>query len=436
MSKLFTVCLSCLLLLFLQLSTNYAQSPSTDSSTDPPITTTTDSTPSTTEETVPPTTTETPSSLPTTTTPQTETPTITEAPTTETPTTTEAPTTETPAPTPIPPHRITESFTWSSRKLDQNPIVVTVPDGYFISVTVSGVNMANGNYLLIQGGESYSDQATDGKVFANTVEGPVSYLFKTSAVYGYCETANKNAADEEPLYDFVAVFEVAGDGPTTTVTTTSTTPITVPTTEKGASTYVTVNISGKALNDYYEETTVDAFKECVVTMATNYCKDQNIYLTHDITNAYVMISEISRCPYSWPHSETCVRITFKLPIFYNESSSVQDYQLNTERLEDMWLRWDQLDDQCFSNHSFSVYEEPDIEQSIVWWAIGISIVLLVFIALLWFLKSFSAKVKSVIKKRMRRHSDTKSIISQRESYSSLTPHYLQDHLDTPKLFEG
>ncbi|XP_044265049.1 cell wall protein DAN4-like [Tribolium madens] len=435
MSKLFSVYLVCLLL-FLQSIANSEQSTSTVPSTSPPIPST-DSTQSTTDETIPSTiSTTTQSTTDETTaptTPSTSTPLTTPTSSTSTETT---PTTETPAPTTIPPHKITESFTWSSTKLDQNPIVITVPDGYFISVTVSGVNMANGNYLLIEGGKSYSEQATNGRVFANTVEGPVSYLFKTSAVYAYCETANKNSAEEKPLYDFVAVFEVAGDGPTTTVSTTSTTTISVPTTEKGASTYVTVNISGKALQDYNQETTINEFKECVVTMATNYCKDQNIYLTHNITNAYVMISEITRCPYSWPHSETCVQITFKLPIFYNESSSVQDYQLNTQRLEDMWLRWDQLDEQCFSNHSFSVYEEPDIQQSIVWWAIGISVVLLIFIALLWFLKSFSAKVKSAIRKRMRRHSDTKSIISQRESYSSLTPHYLQDHLDTPKLFEG
>lgn len=112
-----------------------------------------------------------------------------------------------------------------------------------------------------------------------------------------------------------------------------------------------------------------------------------------------MITEINRCPYSWPHSETCVKIRFKLPIFYNETSTVKNYQLNTQRLEDMWLRWDQLDDQCFSKNQFSVYEEPDVEQSIVWWAVGISLILLAFIALLWFLKSFSAKVRSAIKKR-------------------------------------
>lgn len=74
-----------------------------------------------------------------------------------------------------------------------------------------------------------------------------------------------------------------GDGPTTTVSTTSTTTITVPTTEEGASTYITVDVSGKTLSEYNDEAVVDKFKQCVVILATNYCKNQDIPLTKKIT---------------------------------------------------------------------------------------------------------------------------------------------------------
>lgn len=67
--------------------------------------------------------------------------------------------------------------------------------------------MSDGNYLIIKGGNSYSDESTDGLVFANTVEGPLTYLFEASSVYGYCETQNSG---KDNFYEFTAIFEIAG----------------------------------------------------------------------------------------------------------------------------------------------------------------------------------------------------------------------------------
>lgn len=46
--------------------------------------------------------------------------------------------------------------------------------------------------------------------------------------------------------------------------------------------YITVNVTGRFLAEYTQET-VEAFKTCLVIMATNYCKEQNINLLQDIT---------------------------------------------------------------------------------------------------------------------------------------------------------
>lgn len=111
-----------------------------------------------------------------------------------------------------------------------------------------------------------------------------------------------------------------------------------------------------------------------------------------------MISSINQCPYNWPGSEKCVEITFKLPIFYN-SSDWNGYQLNTKHLEIMWLRWAELDDQCLTKNSFEVYIEPNVERNIVWWAVGISLVIICFVVLLWFLRTSGSKIRTALKKR-------------------------------------
>ncbi|XP_063932739.1 uncharacterized protein LOC135144630 isoform X1 [Zophobas morio] len=371
--------------------------------------------------------------------------------TSTTSTTSQAPTTTTTATTPtttttIPTTESTvinlvRSFTWTDCQ-GANPEIFNVTPGYFISATVSDVSISNGNYLLIEGGNSRIDGATDGRVFANTVKGPISYLFKTHMVYAYCENTRQDDEnpDDPPWANFTIKFQRVGEGTSTVPTTVSTTTLTVPTTQKDDSIFITVNMTGRNYLEYNNASVKQAFQECVASISFEYCRINNIELSPNITSEYVMISKITQCPYNWPESTTCTQITFKVPIFY-DSSNWDGYQLNTEHLEKIWYQKDQLDIHgCFVNNSFEDYDEPEFELAITWWAIGISLVIVAFVALLWFMRLFSSRVKTALKKRQnqRRNSDTVSIMSRKtNSVSSLTPHYLQDHQDisTPKIFD-
>jgi hypothetical protein len=417
-------------------STDYSTSISTETSTDSSTSPATDT--STYDSTSTDTETSTDSSTSSATDASTDTSTITSTGTSDTTTVTstesstgDSSTTElttTPSSTTI--HQITQkSFKWTSSNMKENPIVFTVSEDYsYVSVTVSGVDMDDGNYLLIEGGDHHKEDSTDGRVFANQVKGPLSYLSKTTSVYAFCNMVDN---DETTKHNFTVQFEETGEK-TTTTSTLSTTTVSLPPTEQGDSTYITVNISGRALAEYNNET-IYAFQQCVVTMGTNYCKEQNIHLQQEITTTYVWIDYIKNCPYTWSRSETCVQIKFKLPIFHDG----EGYLLTTEHLEIMWLRWDELDSQCLSNNNFFVYTEPDVENSVMWWAIGISLVVVFFVILLWFLKTFSSKLKTAIIKRRRKNSDTMSMISsKKDSLISLTPHYLQEHQDIPKFFDS
>ncbi|RZC35680.1 G8 domain-containing protein -like, partial [Asbolus verrucosus] len=296
-------------------------------------------------------------------------------------TTTAEPTTTITVPTT--PYPLSSTFTWDSDDINPNPfVVVQVEEGYSISVRVLDVVMPDGGFLLIESGDSHKDDATDGRVFANNVTNK-AYLFKTTSVYAYCKV-NKNS-----LYNFKLIFERTGE-PTTTVSTTSTTEIIWPTTEEGDSAYITVNVSGRTLKEFNKTKVQEAFKGCLVEMATSYCNDQNIKLQEDITNNNVLITDIDPCPYSWPESETCVRIRFKLPIFYEDDGAESGYLLNSEHLEMMWLRY--ADGQCFRDNNFATYEEPDFDKYITWWAVGISVVIALFIILLWFLKYLNVTI--------------------------------------------
>lgn len=99
----------------------------------------------------------------------------------------------------------------------------------------------------------------------------------------------------------------------------------------------------------------------------------------------VLVSKLQQCPFSWSNHETCVQITFRLPIYYEPNSG---YLLTTNHLERMWLKYSEISS-CLTENNVGVYQEPDVDKSIMWWAIGISLVILSFIILLLFLRACS-----------------------------------------------
>lgn len=44
-----------------------------------------------------------------------------------------------------------------------------------------------------------------------------------------------------------------------------------------------VNLYGKAASEYFNNDTMDAFKNATVAMAVDYCTEQNISLTDNVT---------------------------------------------------------------------------------------------------------------------------------------------------------
>lgn len=310
------------------------------------------------------------------------------------------------------------NHTWTSLNYPQpypsenRTMILRVQAGYSIVIFVTELDLdsANGDFLLIKGGEILEDE-NKGVVLTYNLKSERKYVIEHSSAYLAFEVLGKNSAHKK---GFSLIYKRTGEEITSTETPMTT--ILWPTPSEGDSIYLTVNVSGKTQEEFANKTTLNNFKIALANMAMEYCFIRSISLSQNITFKNVHISYLIRCSYNWPESEMCVRMQLSIPAFLSDNSTLNGYQLSSENLEHMWTL---LADKWLSTVSMSVYKEPDSDSKLILWVVISCIILTVVTLGLLIVKNVS--------KPKRRCSDTNAIIEKevKPKKFSLTPHPLQ-----------
>ncbi|CAG9770454.1 unnamed protein product [Ceutorhynchus assimilis] len=316
--------------------------------------------------------------------------------------------------------------TYSWKPTDATSIQVSAEDGYQIQVDALKVDIdgENGDYIEIK---SATEDTNLTLIFTYTVSGKPSYLYNTNKIEANYVASNKSNSF---LIQFTRVGEIATTTPEPSSTTT--TPA-MPTASPEESPSLTVYIHGKAAADFRADE-IDKLRGSIADMGQKYCADQNCPLNESITTNNVKINSLRQCPLFWNNYESCINLTFALPIVKMENvktDSLWDgYQLNEANLK---LMWENYAREGLETISLDLYSQPNVESifNVRLIVIGIVVVVLVIIVLIF------GRFVGKLTKRRRKLSDTVSIIDRqvasRTSQLSLTPHYLQE---LPPLFSN
>lgn len=115
----------------------------------------------------------------------------------------------------------------------------------------------------------------------------------------------------------------------------------------------------------------------------------------------ISIYTLEQCPTQWKDFKNCVRLVYAIPVKMDASCSLwKGYQMNEEHLNLMWVRLSPK----FLKDGFSVYEQPEIKNLVLWWIICMAIVILMLagatisINLMWkrrqYVKRWFTKINS------------------------------------------
>ncbi|KAF5304884.1 hypothetical protein FQR65_LT00768 [Abscondita terminalis] len=294
--------------------------------------------------------------------------------------------------------------------------IITVEAGYSISVIITSfdIDSENGDFLIIKPGTTINDQ-NSGTVFTYKLKNVKKYILESNNVLISFRVLGDNANKKG---GFSLILKREG------VLITTQTPeieITWPTPPETEQIYFTGNVSGRAQNDYSNETVLNNLKSAIAQMATEYCIAQAIPFIDSITYLNVHVKELISCPYEWPNSSICVKIRFSLPIFLNQTVNTTGYELTSSNIE---LMWNQHADKALTQISLSLYTPPDTSTELMWW-VGISVavlIILVFVIIISVIINSKTVVK--VKHRFsRRSSDTNAIITDdvRSTITTLPP---------------
>ncbi|KAH1024217.1 uncharacterized protein LOC109535731 isoform X1 [Dendroctonus ponderosae] len=308
------------------------------------------------------------------------------------------------------------TFTWTAN--DYPSIIVGAENGYQIQVNVTVLNLdgENGDYITIQ--SSKEDEISDAALmFTYTVNDQPCYLFNYSEI-----RADFIGATNE-INTFEIKFIRVGEAITTTPEPlpTTTTPA-MPTAAPDEHANLTVYLYGRAAADY-KFTQILSLKQAIVSMGTEYCRDQNCPLNESITTNNVKIDLLESCPIYWENFDNCILLTFALPIIKKENASElwAGYQLDKENLRYMWNNYAES---YIMEIGLELYNVPNVIHIYTYRLIVICVVVVLLVILILGLRTIIARIN----KRKRRSSDVASFMDQssnRPSQLSLTPHYLQ-----------
>ncbi|XP_023705196.1 uncharacterized protein LOC111863265 isoform X2 [Cryptotermes secundus] len=112
---------------------------------------------------------------------------------------------------------------------------------------------------------------------------------------------------------------------------------------------------------YFYSTKILPFKDVVAKMATNYCESKDISTQNSTTRENVRLSLITECPRTWPNWETCTKVNMTVPVHVINADA---YELTRRSLEEMWNMYANT---MLPNISLSVYQVPDIEETLHLW---------------------------------------------------------------------
>nr|XP_022913095.1 uncharacterized protein LOC111423932 [Onthophagus taurus] len=325
--------------------------------------------------------------------------------------------------------------------VESNEIFIKAEDGFQILISVENINITNqGEYILMKAGLEIDD-GYDGIIFTGFLNTSREYLSLKNEIYITCKqgiltTPQRIVYDDEENVDFFADLFDEGEtknatceefkitvsryGEGTTTTSTPTTPIPWPTPSYNESDSITVNLTGPS---QYTESVLNRLRNNIAQMAIEYCAYNNIEGEISVEN--VLIDTIVQCPINWPKRKNCVQITFRLPIIRDNDD---DYQLNSDHLEQMWLH--------YSKHlspEFSIYNLPETSVFTLWLII-ICVVILLFTVVLYLFKRFKQRLTGINKrKKSVNNSDQANMIPTQSPRNSLHPHPKQI---VPGMFES
>ncbi|XP_075986292.1 uncharacterized protein LOC142983257 isoform X2 [Anticarsia gemmatalis] len=98
---------------------------------------------------------------------------------------------------------------------------------------------------------------------------------------------------------------------------------------------LTLSLAGLTLAQFEDIRPV--FKELIADMAEEYIVDNNINRGLNTTLEVTQITRVSVCNIRWPNYETCVGVTFGVPLHYEEEP--EEARLSSEELADMWRNY-------------------------------------------------------------------------------------------------
>lgn len=307
-------------------------------------------------------------------------------------------------------------------------VIIQVKNGYSIKIIVNTVdlNSDKGDFLIIKPGTNLDDES-QGKVFVYTVKESRNYVIHSTSAFVSLQVLGNEKHSKKGFS--ISVQRIGEEATSTTQI--STTDVTWPTPSNTDSIYYTGYVYSKTLQEYNNTDTMGNLKMAINEMAIQYCNANKVPLASSITTKNVHIYRLMQCQLTWPNYEKCVEVYFALPIFLNENSEWNGYQLTTKHLEKMWAEYA---DEYLKKYELQLYSKPNIDSMFTTWILISCITLILFLILLYFVKLITRNMASgnILK---RRSSDTSGIIKNdsRLSKMSLGPHPLQV---TPPFFDN
>ncbi|XP_035454563.2 uncharacterized protein LOC118279136 isoform X1 [Spodoptera frugiperda] len=183
---------------------------------------------------------------------------------------------------------------------------------------------------------------------------------------------------------------------------------------------LTLNLAGLTLAQF--KVIKDDFRLMLADMAKAYINDNNIELGLNTTYEVTQITRAAICNIQWPDYESCVEVTFGVPLQYDDEVEGSEPRLSTKELDDMWTTYIIKDNFAERLRSFGIteYAIPDDQTVLMVWlviAAGVIISMAMLAFALWRFSCFEDYT------RMKVYGDTDSVQNEKRHLDLYpTPH--------------
>ncbi|KAF9790117.1 hypothetical protein SFRURICE_005966 [Spodoptera frugiperda] len=183
---------------------------------------------------------------------------------------------------------------------------------------------------------------------------------------------------------------------------------------------LTLNLAGLTLAQF--KVIKDDFRLMLADMAKAYINDNNIELGLNTTYEVTQITRAAICNIQWPDYESCVEVTFGVPLQYDDEVEGSEARLSTKELDDMWTTYIIKDNFAERLRSFGIteYAIPDDQTVLMVWlviAAGVIISMAMLAFALWRFSCFEDYT------RMKVYGDTDSVQNEKRHLDLYpTPH--------------